>query len=450
MVIFKASHIVKPAKALPENIVSLSEFDQFMPLTLTPTIYFYRPTNQELLKDAIHILKDSLSKALVKFYPLAGRLHWTTGGRVELHCNSKGVLLIEAESELKIDDFGDFCPSPEIVSLIPSADYTITPIEELPLLLVQLTKLNCGNIISLGLAISHIVADGQSALRFLSEWTKIARGSTELDDDDDLFLDRTILQPNEHQDDLALPTLNYSDFYPLPLVIGQTNNLEERKKATTAKMLQLSKDQVEKLKKKANQHQDQHEFSRFEAISAHIWKCMSTARRLKPEQETVLYMHLNFRNRLKTPLPKGYFGNTVLVVPITAMVGDLLTNPLGYTSSKIRAAIENVTDEYVRSSIACMKKIPDVSSSRYFHTVGCTQGSFYGNPNLTITSWIGLPLYGANFGWGDEIYMGPGSVAYDGKVFIIPSHNGDGSLAVPIRLQVEHMDAFEKYFYGEI
>lgn len=456
MVTLKAPHTVKPATPLPENVISLSEFDQFMPLTLVPTIYFYRPTNPELVKEASQVLKDSLSKALVKFYPLAGRLHWTSGGRVELHCNSMGALLLEAESELKMDDLGDFCPSQQILSLIPSADYTTTPIQEVPLLLVQLTKLRCGSI-SLGLAISHTVADGQSALRFIFEWAKIARGCSE-SDDDHLFLDRTILQPNEHQHDPALPTLNYSDFYPLPLLIGQSDNLEERKKATTVAMLKLSKEQVEKLKRNVNQDPDllynagsnQREFSRFEAVSAHLWKCMSMARMLKPKQETVLYIHLDFRNRLRAPLPKSYFGNAVVIVPITAIVGDLISKPLSHTSSKIRAAIENVTDEYIRSYIVCMKNIPDVSSSRYFHTVGCSQGSFFGNPNLTITSWVGLPLYGANFGWGDEVYMGPGSVGYDGKVFIIPSHNGDGSLVLPLRLQVEHMGAFEKYFYGEI
>ncbi|KAL3533026.1 hypothetical protein ACH5RR_006547 [Cinchona calisaya] len=125
------------------------------------------PTSNKLLKNPIHILKDSLTKALVTFLPLAGRLHWTNGGRVELHCNSMGALLLEAEPELKIDDFGDFCPT-QILNLIPSADYTTTRLQEVPLLLVQLTKLSCGGI-SLGLAISHIVADGQSALRFVSE-----------------------------------------------------------------------------------------------------------------------------------------------------------------------------------------------------------------------------------------------------------------------------------------
>ncbi|KAL3533020.1 hypothetical protein ACH5RR_006541 [Cinchona calisaya] len=442
MVTLRASHIVKPIELIPNKVIPLSDFDQLMPLTHTRTIYFYRPTSNELLKNPIHILHDSLSKALVTFYPLAGRLHWTNGGRVELHCNSMGALLLEAETEHKIDDFRDFCPT-QILNLIPSADYTTTPIQEVPLLLVQLTKLSCGGI-SLGLAISHIVADGQSALRFVSEWKKIARG---IISNDHVFLDRTILQTNQ-QDYQTIPTLKYADFYPLPLLIGQSDTLLEREKETTAIMLKVSKEQVEKLKKRAANNQ--RTFSRFEVVSAHLWKCISMARGIKPEQETVLYVHVDFRNRLKPPLPQNYFGNGVIAVPVNAIAGDIVSKSLGQISSKIREAMENVTDEYVRSYLVCMKNVQDVSSSRSFYTVGSSKGLFFGNPNLTITSWIGLPLNGADFGWGDEFFMGPGSMGYDGKVFIISSQSRDGSLVVSLRLQGEHMGAFEKYFYEEI
>lgn len=82
--------------------------------------------------------------------------------------------------------------------------------------------------------------------------------------------------------------------------------------------------------------------------------------------------------------------------------------------------------------------------------MGSTQGAFLGNPNIAITSWIGLPLFGVDFGWGKEIYMGPGAIGHDGKSFILPSRDEDGSFDVPIRLQVEHMDAFKKYFYEHI
>lgn len=186
------------------------------------------------------------------------------------------------------------------------------------------------------------------------------------------------------------------------------------------------------------------------AASAHIWKCLTKARMHYPDQETVLYVAVDFRNRLKPPLPRRYFGNAVLPVPTRAIVSDLQSRPLSYTSRKIQEAIENVTDEYVRSYLVCMKNIPEVSSSRHFHTVGCEQGLFFGNPNLLITSWVGLDLYKANFGWGDEFFMTPGSLGFDGRFFLIPSPTRDGSFIFPLRLQEEHIDAFKKYFYEDI
>ena len=168
-----ATYTVRPAKETPGGYRCLSDCDQVKPVNHIPIIYFYPPVNMSL-ESATEILRHSLSEALVIFYPLAGRLHWIGGGRLVLECNALGALLIAVESDAKIDDFGDFRPTQEIQALIPSVDYN-KPIHELPLLLVQVTKFSCGGM-SLGLGISHTIADGLSALHFISEWAKIARG----------------------------------------------------------------------------------------------------------------------------------------------------------------------------------------------------------------------------------------------------------------------------------
>lgn len=63
---------------------------------------------------------------------------------------------------------------------------------------------------------------------------------------------------------------------------------------------------------------------------------------------------------------------------------------------------------------------------------------------------MGLPLKGIDFGWGKEIHAGPGSVAFDGKSFIMDGPNEDGSLIVALRLQVGHMDTLRELFYKDI
>ncbi|GFZ21060.1 hypothetical protein Acr_29g0002220 [Actinidia rufa] len=418
----------------------IPEVDQVIAISHAPTIYFYRlPKETEI--NAAEILKDSLSKALVVFYPLAGRLQWIDQGlRMELDCNAMGALFLEAESEAKIDDFEDFRPTPEIRALIPSADYN-KPIHELPLLLVQLTKFSCGGI-SVGLGISHVLVDGQAAGHFISNWARIARGEQI---ERIPSLDRTKLRPEESW----APRFDHPEFKPATLLIGHSSNLEERKKETTVAMLKLSKDQISKLRTKANSANCT-SFTRYEVVSAHLWRCACKARRQESEQVTNMRIVVDFRNHMEPPLPKEYFGNAILHVMATTTFGEIVSKPLAYAAGKIRQAKEMVTNEYVRSYLAYLKNERDLSRFRYFHVVGYPKGLFYGNPNIEITSWTNLSIFGTNFGWGKEIYFGPGTLAYDGKTFIIPNNNEDSSLVVALRLQVAHMDTFTKLFYEDI
>ncbi|KAL7257678.1 hypothetical protein ACSBR1_003903 [Camellia fascicularis] len=446
MVVLKNSFTIRPAEPTPRSGICISDCDQDKPITHAPLIYFYGSLPGLSFASIIETLKISLSRALVCFYPLAGRLYWTTGngGRVALNCNSMGARLYEAESDAKIEDFGDFCPTPKLRSLVPSVDYS-DPLHQLPLLLVQLTKFSCGGV-SLGLATSHIMIDGTSFSHFISTWAKIARGEPL---DVLPFLDRTLLLA---RDPPTPPHFNHERFNPPPLLIGGSDNQEERSKETTVAMLHLSKTQVEKLKRMANVSRatNVQSYSRYEAVAGHLWRCTCKAREHENNQITKLYFPVNFRNRMLPLLPQGYFGNAYLRIAASSQSGELMTRPLGHASSKIREAVELITDDYVRSAIDLVKVQPDLTRFRTYHTVGSTQGHFYGNPNIEITSWIGLPLKNVDFGWGKEIYMGPATVACDGKCFIFSGRDLDGSLTIAMRLQVAHLDALKEIFYKDI
>ncbi|CAA3027614.1 spermidine hydroxycinnamoyl transferase-like [Olea europaea subsp. europaea] len=448
MVTVKTIHTVQPAEPTPNEIMYLSDLDQIKAVTHAPTVHFYGPNTDFLYSDAIQILKDSLSKALVIFYPLAGRLHEIEfgGGRLELHCDAKGAILVEAETESTVEDFAkqDFLPNEKMRELIPKMDYSNTPISEQPLVLAQLTKFSCGGL-SLGLGISHVLVDGPSAFHFINEWAKISRGEkTGILP----VLDRKILQIEEP------PKFEHTVLTPPPLLIGQSDNTEERKKPTAIAMLKLSKGQIDKLKDKANEgklyNNSSRPYSRYEAVAGHVWRCASKARRLVDEQLTRLHVAVSFRNRIQPPIPQGFFGNANLREAAITTVGELLSNPLSYASSKIRETVDQVTDEYVRSYLGLIKALPDVSVHRNFHTAGCAMGAFYGNPNMEVTSWTSMPVYDANFGWGEVIHLGPGSMGFDGKSFIILDRDGGGSFTLALCLQQEYIDTFKKLFYEEI
>ncbi|KAM3693954.1 hypothetical protein ACJW31_07G024300 [Castanea mollissima] len=439
---------VKPAEPTWNGPQPLSELDQVGTTTHVSTIYFYRPTQNWLSPpDTItNTLKESLSKALVPFYPIAGRLRWIGKGRLQINCNAEGVQFFEAESESKLEDFGDFSPCPEYEYLIPSVDYSV-PIHEMPLLLVQLTKFMCGGI-SLSLLVSHAVVDGPSALHFFSEWARIARGEPL---GTSPFHDRRVLRAGDPP--RASPCIDHEGFIQPPLLLGKLDSLEERKKKTTVAILKLTKTQVEKLKKMANEDQSsdlERGYTRYETLAGHIWRCACKARKHGNEQPTALGVCVDSRRRMSTPLPIGYFGNATLDVIATSRAGDLMYKPLSYASSRIREAIKKVNDEFVNSGIDFLKNQRDLTPFQDIHSVGSTQGPFYGNPNLGVVSWLTIPIYGLDFGWGKEIYMGPGTHDFDGDSLVLPSHDGDGSLTVALCLQVAHMDDFKKHFYEDI
>ena len=105
-----------------------------------------------------------------------------------------GVQVLEAYADAKLDDIGNFAPTGVVEDLVPKIDYT-TPIKEWPLFLAQLTRFSYGGI-CVGTSISHTMVDGRSANNFINSWAKLAQGCN-LEDDEILFLDRTVLKSSE-------------------------------------------------------------------------------------------------------------------------------------------------------------------------------------------------------------------------------------------------------------
>ncbi|PON84326.1 Transferase [Trema orientale] len=141
-----------------------------------PTISFYRATPQKWLTQnnttLSNILRQSLSRALVTFFPLAGRLRWSSidTNHLELDCNAKGAEFIEAESKSRLDDFASSHECHD--HLFPNVNYSL-PLQDIPVMLVQLTRFACGGF-SLGVSISHAIVNTQSCINFMSVWASLA------------------------------------------------------------------------------------------------------------------------------------------------------------------------------------------------------------------------------------------------------------------------------------
>ncbi|KAL3647613.1 hypothetical protein CASFOL_008581 [Castilleja foliolosa] len=113
------------------------------------------------------------------------------------------------------------------------------------------------------------MADGPSALHFVDEWAKIARGAGPLVPP---FLDRKVVETKN----LPSSAFDPSVLRPPPTLIGEQDQLAQKMKPITVSILNLTKLQIEKLRNKASLDFDgPRGFSRFEAVAAHIWRCTS-------------------------------------------------------------------------------------------------------------------------------------------------------------------------------
>ncbi|KAJ4958896.1 hypothetical protein NE237_026007 [Protea cynaroides] len=369
---------------------------------------------------------------------MAGRLRKEEANdRLEINCNGDGALFLVAETSSDIDDLGDFVMSMELKRLlppVPGVDYT-GDITSNPLLILQVTRFKCGGV-SIGMGLDHYVADGMTAMYFIKTWCAMAHG---LDINIPPFVDRTILRVR----DPPTPTFEHIEFQIPPSLKSpqQTTKSPADLDATTFAMFKISREQLNNLKAKANSGEKEDggnkvNYSSYEVLTGHIWRCSCKARGLPDDQETKLKIAVDGRSKLRPPLPLGYVGNVIFPATPIALSGDLINNPLTYAMGKVHDALTRMDDEYLRSAIDYLELNPDP-------TVHSTK-----SPNISILSWVQLKMYDVDFGWGRPIFMGPAGINGDGNVFVLPSPTNDGSLSVAACFQSDHMKIFQKILYG--
>jgi len=427
--------MVRPARETPRQRLWNSNLDLVVPRFHTPSVYFYRRGGPEVegFFDSER-MRRALAEALVPFYPMAGRLARDEDGRVEIDCNGEGVLFVEVDApNAAVDNYGDFAPTMELKRLIPAVDYT-DDISAFPLLVLQVTYFKCGGI-SLGVGMQHHVADGMSGLHFINSWSDLCRGAQISVMP---FIDRTLLRAR----DPPTPSFQHIEYQPAPAMLSSTpQSLTSKSKppATAVDIFKLTRSDLGRLRSQLPTGEGAPRFNTYAVLAAHVWKCVSLARSLPPEQPTKLYCATDGRQRLQPPLPDGYFGNVIFTATPLAEAGKV-TSGLAEGAAVIQGALDRMDNDYCRSALDYLELQPDLSALvRGAHTFRC--------PNLGLTSWVRLPIHDADFGWGRPVFMGPGGIAYEGLAFVLPSANGDGSLSIAISLQAEHMEKFRKLIY---
>ncbi|CAM0878414.1 unnamed protein product [Alopecurus aequalis] len=422
------SCMVKPSEEMPRKSLWLSPIDLMLVKNgHTPTVYLYRSESGGAVDDFFDVarMKVAMAKALVAFYPLAGRLGTDSDGRPEIDCASQGVLFVVAHSDLAVDDISKFQPSVELKRLF------VPPVEDSPSVVcgVQVTFLRCGGV-ALGTALHHVVIDAMSAFHFFQTWSALCR-----DGDGAAAVlelpchDRTLLRPRSPP---VVHPKTFSLFYPnqiVPEPLGTIIN----------DIFVVSKDQLAHLKRACGSR-DGWRVSTFCAVSALVWRCMCAARQLPPDATTRLVFPANIRRSVRPPLPDRYFGNGTVMVGATGKVQDIVASEDGQSlasvAGRIRGTIRQIDDELVRSVVDHLQingSLPARSMSR---------------TDVRVTSWLGMPAYDADFGWGKPVVMHRAVQQRDGLVYLM---DGDGgSVRILAAMEASILKDFQRLLYANL
>ncbi|CAA2966482.1 omega-hydroxypalmitate O-feruloyl transferase-like [Olea europaea subsp. europaea] len=409
--------LVPPAEETMKGLYFLSNLDQNIAV-IVRTIYCFK-SEERGNEDAVQVIKDALSKVLVHYYPLAGRLTISPEMKLIVDCTGEGAVFVEAEADCKLEDLGDITrPDPitlgKLVYDIPGAKNIL----EIPPLVAQVTKFKCGGFV-LGLCMNHCMFDGIGAMEFVNSWGETARG---LKLKVPPFMDRSILKAR-NPPKLEFPHHEYAEIEDI------SSTTELYKEEMLYKSFCFDSEKLEHLRKKALEDGNLEKCTTFEALSAYVWKARSKALNMKQDQQTKLLFAVDGRSRFEPPIPEGYFGNAIVLTNSLCKAGELVDNPFSFTVKLVQEAVKMVTDGYMRSAID------------YFEATRA-------RPSLTatllITTWSRLSFHTTDFGWGEPVLSGP-VVLPEKEVILFLSHGKERkSINVLLGLPAPAMKTFEQ------
>ncbi|XP_068646037.1 BAHD acyltransferase DCR-like [Aristolochia californica] len=409
------------SKKVEKTECPLATFDlPYVTFFYNQKLLLYREVNYE---EMVEKLKEGLGVVLEYFYPLTGRLGRDDEGVLRIEkCgdDSTGVEVIEALAEdVSVEELSEEKVSSLMEEIVPFSGILNVQGFHKPLLAVQFTKLKDG--LALGCAFNHVILDGTATWHFMTAWAEICRGADKISVLP--FLDRT--QARDTRVKLDIPEGLITGDVP----VSVEPPLPER-------IFQFSDAAVEAIKSTVNADRPEGTppFSSFQCLGAHIWRAITRARGLKPDEFTVFTIFIDCRKRVSPPMPDAYFGNLIQAIFTVTAAGLLLTHPPEFAAGMLQQVIASHDAKAITARSEEWEAAPKLFQYR---DAGMNCVAVGSSPRFRV--------YDVDFGFGPPERVRSGrSNKFDGMVFLYPGRAGGKSVDVEVSLTAEAMEKLEK------
>ncbi|BFG30728.1 hypothetical protein CerSpe_170020 [Prunus speciosa] len=417
------SEIITPAKPTPHETKLLSNIDDQESLRFqVPVIMSYKNNPSMKGNDPVEVIKEALSRALVYYYPMAGRLREGPNRKLMVECNGEGVLFIGANADVTLAQLGDTIapPSPfleEFLYNVPGSDGILG----CPLLLIQVTRLSCGGFI-FALRLNHTMCDAAGLVQFLNAVGEMVQGAQAPSTTP--VWERELLGARDPPR-ITCVHHEYEEGIDAQGSFPSTNkpNMVQRSFYFGAKEIKAIRNHIPPQLSTC---------TTFDLITACLWKCRTLALRMNPKQVVRLSCVVSARSkRHNVRVPLGYYGNTFAFPAAVSEAKALCTNPLGYALELVMKAKATVNEEYMRSVADLMEirgRLPKYPLTGNFLVSDNTRAGFEE----------------VSFGWGKPVFGGPAKALNLISFYVQHKCNDEDGVLVPICLPLSDMERFQQ------
>ncbi|KAD3337485.1 hypothetical protein E3N88_33005 [Mikania micrantha] len=407
--------LIVPAKATPLELKPLSDIDDQESLRFNiSAIHIYQGNPKMRNKNPASVIKEALAKALVFYYPLAGRLKEGSARKLMVDCSGQGVLFIEAEADITLERFGvpPFPCRDELLYDVPGS----SGILDSPLILFQVTRLACGGFI-LGVRFNHTMFDAFGYVQFMTSLCEMANGSS-----------TPSIKPVWQRELLCArdpPRVTcthheYDEVADTNAIIIPIDEMENRS-------FFFGQTQISAIRRYVPSHLKH--CTTFEVLTACLWRCRTIALQPNPEDEMRMMTIVNARLKFKPRIPVGYYGNVFGYPAAVSKAQDICNKPLGHALELVMKAKSEVNEEYMKSVTDLMV----IKGRPAFTNVG----------SYIVSDVTRAGLLELDFGWGNAVYAGPDSPIAGFYTRYI-NRKGESGIIVPIWLPSAAMKRFVK------